>query len=137
MALRVVRANYDDVVKPHGQERGDALRQAATRACNAGDSEKIGAPLFDDCMRARGWRFAGRVPEAPNMDFLSSDSSPPVEAPSSDDSAPQTMQMVNQQTAIDAANAAAMQQFLDGMAAAQQTENNANFIQQWRSIPPR
>jgi len=45
---------YDDVVKPHGQERGDAVRQAATRACNAGDTEKILTPRFDDCMRARG-----------------------------------------------------------------------------------
>jgi hypothetical protein len=27
----------DDAVKPHGQERGDAQRQAATRACDAGD----------------------------------------------------------------------------------------------------
>jgi len=40
------------------------------------------------------------------------------------------MQMVNQQLATDTANVAATQQFLDGMAAAQQTENNANFIQQ-------
>jgi hypothetical protein len=81
-------------------------------------------------MRERGWRVAGRVPEAPRLAFSSSDSSPPVETPSSDDSADQTMQMVNQQMAIDAANAAATQQFLDGMAAARQTENNANFIQQ-------
>jgi hypothetical protein len=121
---------YDDVLKPHGLDRGDAQRQAATRGCDAGDSEKIGTAKFDACMHARGWRFAGRVPEAPSFDFSSSDSSPPEETPSHDDSADQTMEMVNQQMATDAANAAAEQQFLDGMAAAQQTENNANFIQQ-------
>jgi len=107
----------------------DILKQTATRACDAGNSEKIGTPKFDACMRARGWRFAGRVPEAPSLDFSSSEPSPPVETPSSD-SANEAIQMVNQQMATDAANAAAEQQFLDGMAAAQQTENNANFIQQ-------
>jgi hypothetical protein len=35
---------YDDVVKLHGQERGDPQRQAATRACDACDSENIGTP---------------------------------------------------------------------------------------------
>lgn len=120
---------YNGILKPHGLERSDALRQAATRACDAGNSEKIGTPEFDACMRARGWRFAGRVPEAWSPDFSSSEPSPPVETPSSD-SANEAMQMVNQQMATDAANAAAEQQFLDGMAAAQQVENNANFIRQ-------
>jgi len=119
---------YDDVLKPHEVERSDVLRQAATRTCDAGDSDKIGTPRFDACMRARGWRFAGRIPEAPSLDFSSSEPSPPVEAPSADDSANPAMQMVNQQMAIDAANAAAEQQFLDGMAATQQYENS--FIQQ-------
>ncbi|MBV8442123.1 MAG: hypothetical protein JO312_16445 [Hyphomicrobiales bacterium] len=120
---------YNGILKPHGLERSDALRQAATRACDAGNSEKIGTPEFDACMRARGWRFAGRVPEAWSPDFSSSEPSPPVETPSSD-SANEAMQMVNQQMATDAANAAAEQQFLDGTAAAQQVENNANFIRQ-------
>jgi hypothetical protein len=38
--------------------------------------------------------------------------------------------MANQQAALDASTAAAQQQFNDGMAAAQQTMNNANFSQQ-------
>jgi hypothetical protein len=105
----------------------DALPQAATRACGAGNSEKIGTPKFGACMRARGWRFAGRVPEAPSLDFSSSEPSPPVETPSRY-SADEAIQRMNQQIATDAANAAATQQFLDGMAATQQFENS--FIQQ-------
>jgi hypothetical protein len=78
-------------------------------------------------MRARGWRFAGRVPEAPSFDFSSSEPSPPVDT-TADDSARQTMEMVNQQTmlnqqlATDAANAATQQMLI------QQYENS--FIQQ-------
>jgi hypothetical protein len=75
---------YDDILKPHGLERSDALRQTATRACDAGDSEKIGTPKFDACMRVRGWRYAGRVPEAPSLGFSSSEPSPPVETPNGD-----------------------------------------------------
>ena len=45
---------------------------------------------------------------------------------SSSDSFNETQQRINQQAALDAANAAAAQQFNDAMAAAQQTENNAN-----------
>ncbi len=36
------------------------------------------------------------------------------------------MDRMNEQTALDAANAAAQQQFLAGMAAAQETENQHN-----------
>jgi hypothetical protein len=36
------------------------------------------------------------------------------------------MDRMNEQTALDAANAAAQQQFPAGMAAAQETENHAN-----------
>ena len=45
---------------------------------------------------------------------------------SSSDSFNETQQRINQQAAIDAANAAAAQQFNDAMAATQQTMNNAN-----------
>jgi hypothetical protein len=45
---------------------------------------------------------------------------------SSDRSFQDTIDRMNQQMALDAANAAAQQQFLAGMAAAQETENHAN-----------
>jgi hypothetical protein len=117
---------YDDILKPHGVARSsDALIQAATRTCDAGNSERIGTPKFDACMRARGWRFAGRAPEAPSVDFSSSEPSPPVDT-AADDSARQAM--LNQQMAIDAANAAAAQQQWLNQNAIQQYENM--FIQQ-------
>ena len=43
-----------------------------------------------------------------------------------DTSIQDSIDRMNQQTALDAANAAAQQQFLAGMAAAQETMNNAN-----------
>ena len=49
----------------------------------------------------------------------------PVSAPP-DTSAQDAINQTNQQMATQQANDAAEQQFLDGMAAAQQTENNAN-----------
>jgi len=49
---------------------------------------------------------------------------PSVSAP--DTTAQDAIDRVNQQMANDAANAAAQQQFLAGMAAAQETMNNAN-----------
>jgi len=52
------------------------------------------------------------------------DPTPSVSPP--DTNAQDTIDRVNQQMAVDAANAAAQQQFLAGMAAAQETMNNAN-----------
>jgi hypothetical protein len=52
------------------------------------------------------------------------DPSPPVSSP--DTSIQDSIDRMNQQMATDAANAAAQQQFLAGMAAAQETMNNAN-----------
>ena len=52
------------------------------------------------------------------------DSQPPVSPP--DTSIQDSIDRMNQQMATDAATAAAQQQFLAGMAAAQETMNNAN-----------
>jgi hypothetical protein len=52
------------------------------------------------------------------------DPQPPVSSP--DTSIQDSIDRMNQQMATDAANAAAQQQFLAGMAAAQETMNNAN-----------
>jgi len=52
------------------------------------------------------------------------DPSPTVSSP--DTTAQDAIDRMNQQMATDAANAAAQQQFLAGMAAAQETMNNAN-----------
>ena len=60
-------------------------------------------------------------------DFQSTDSgSSAVYESSPDTSIQDSIDRTNQQMANDAANAAAQQQFLAGMAAAQETMNNAN-----------
>jgi predicted lipid-binding transport protein (Tim44 family) len=60
-------------------------------------------------------------------DFQSTDSgSSPTYDSSPDTSIQDSIDRTNQQMANDAANAAAQQQFLAGMAAAQETMNNAN-----------
>jgi len=60
-------------------------------------------------------------------DFQSTDSGSSAAYDSSPDTSVQdSIDRMNQQMAADAANAAAQQQFLAGMAAAQETMNNAN-----------
>jgi hypothetical protein len=60
-------------------------------------------------------------------DFQSTDSGSSAGYDSSPDTSIQdSIDRMNQQMATDAANAAAQQQFLAGMAAAQETMNNAN-----------
>ena len=60
-------------------------------------------------------------------DFQSTDSGSSAAYDSSPDTSIQdSIDRVNHQMAADAANAAAQQQFLAGMAAAQETMNNAN-----------
>ena len=61
-------------------------------------------------------------------DFQStgSESSATYDVSPPDTSIQDSIDRINQQMATDAANAAAQQQFLAGMAAAQQTMNNAN-----------
>lgn len=110
---------YSDVLRPHGRERSDAVREAAAKVCDHGDSANIGDEAFNACMLARGWQFAGSVPNSSDSidDSASNDPSPAVDSGS--DGADQTMEMVNEENAVNAANAAA-----------QQTENNAPFVQQ-------
>jgi hypothetical protein len=55
---------YVDTLKPHGHARGEAAAQAATRICDAGNSQNIGLPAFDKCMRGRGWRIARIEPSS-------------------------------------------------------------------------
>ena len=64
-------------------------------------------------------------------DFQSTESTSSATDDSADRSSHDTMDRLNEQMAVDAANAAAQQQFLEGMAAAQETENqhNAEFNQ--------
>jgi ABC-type molybdate transport system substrate-binding protein len=63
--------------------------------------------------------------------FQSTESTSSATDDSADRSFHDTIDRLNQQMALDAANAAAQQQFNDSMAAAQQTENqhNAEFNQ--------
>ena len=59
-------------------------------------------------------------------EFQSTGSTSSATDDSADRSFHETMDRVNQQTALDAANAAAQQQFNDSMAATQQFENQHN-----------
>ena len=59
-------------------------------------------------------------------DFQSTGSASSASDDSADRSFHEMIDRMNQQTALDAANAAAQQQFNAGMAAAQETMNNAN-----------
>jgi hypothetical protein len=113
---------YEDFLRPHGRERGDAAEQAATRACDRGDSQRIGTPKFDACMRARGWRLA-------NFAASSSNASP---SPSYDSGAPAgpdpSLQISQDLAASQAANDAAQQANNAAAAAATQTEVQFNTI---------
>jgi hypothetical protein len=59
-------------------------------------------------------------------DYSVTANDPPPTVSSPDTTAQDAIDRMNQQMATDAANAAAQQQFLAGMAAAQETMNNAN-----------
>ena len=61
---------------------------------------------------------------AGDYSVTTNDSPTPVSSP--DTSVQDAIDRMNQQMALDAATAAAQQQFLAGMAAAQETMNNAN-----------
>jgi hypothetical protein len=119
--------DYQDAWHPHGHARTDVALQVDTRACDAqtGARGDYGSPKFKACMRAHGWTFNGV--ESASTDDTPSNSSPP-DIPNNDAQA--AIDSANQQAATNAANAAAQQQFNDGMAAAQQTMNNAVFNQQ-------
>lgn len=57
---------YYDALKPHGRSRGNDEEHADTYACDGGDSNNIGTPSFNACMRSRGWRFAHFEPARPS-----------------------------------------------------------------------
>jgi hypothetical protein len=46
---------YDDASP--GPERSEEQEQRATRACNGGDTTKIGTRAFNACMLAKDWQF--------------------------------------------------------------------------------
>jgi hypothetical protein len=53
---------FDDFRKPHGQERGDAERNADLLACGTSDRFEVdnaAVPALVKCMRQHGWRVAG------------------------------------------------------------------------------
>jgi hypothetical protein len=72
---------YNDVLKPHGRQRGEAAEQLATRICDQGDTNRIGSVSFNRCMRARGWQFTHF--EAAPVDDSPDYSSPPPPPPDS------------------------------------------------------
>jgi len=114
---------YVDVMRPHGHARGEAAEQAATTACDRGDSQRIGTPKFDACMRSRGWRFAGFEPDSsPSYDSSDvSDASPP--------SGPDpNANMASDMAASQAANDAAQAMTNAASEAATQTEVQFNTI---------
>jgi hypothetical protein len=71
---------YNDVLKPHGRQRGETAEQLATNICDQGHSKLIGSPAFDRCMRSRGWRFTHFEPASVDVS-PSPDYSPPPPPP--------------------------------------------------------
>jgi hypothetical protein len=82
-----------------------------------------GAALISGC--ASDFQSTGSGSSAA-YDYSVTANDPTSSSPAPDTTAQDAIDRVNQQMAIDAANAAAQQQFLAGMAAAQETMNNAN-----------
>jgi hypothetical protein len=82
----------------------------------------LSAVLMVGC--ASDFQSTGSGSSATGYDSVTSNDPSPVSPP--DTSAQDAIDRMNQQMATDAANAAAQQQFLAGMAAAQETMNNAN-----------
>src|ERR1700719_4424360 len=83
----------------------------------------LGATLMVGC--ASGFQSTGSGSSATNDYSVTANDPPPSVSPP-DTTAQDAIDRANQQMANDAANAAAQQQFLAGMAAAQETMNNAN-----------
>jgi hypothetical protein len=116
---------YDDILRPHGQARGEAAEQAATRVCDAGISDRIGTPKFDACMRGRGWRLADFQPAPQNY---SPSPSYDVGSSAASSSGPDPSQAANDAMAASQANIDAQQQNDAANAATQQTEYNFNIM---------
>jgi hypothetical protein len=83
----------------------------------------ISAALLIGC--ASDFQSTGSGSSA-GSDYSVTSNDPPPSVSPPDTSAQDAIDRMNQQMANDAANAAAQQQFLAGMAAAQETMNNAN-----------
>jgi hypothetical protein len=117
---------YNDVLKPHGRERGEAEEQLATRVCDGGDSDRIGSAQFRSCMNKRGWRLSQFDPTPSASD----DNDASVDTPPTYDStADNTQQMLNDERATQQANDAAQQMVNDAAAAATQALANAVVAQ--------
>ena|ERR1700722_15097868 len=84
----------------------------------------LGAVLMVGC--ASDFQSTGSGSSASYDYSETSNDSPSVSVSPPDTTAQDAIDRANQQMASDAANAAAQQQFLAGMAAAQETMNNAN-----------
>ena len=83
----------------------------------------LGAVLMVGC--ASDFQSTGSGSSA-TYDYSVTPNDPPSSVSPPDTTAQDAIDRANQQMANDAANAAAQQQFLAGMAAAQETMNNAN-----------
>ena len=113
-ALGIGTYTYNDILKPHGQARGEAAEQADTTVCDAGISDRISTPKFVACMRGRGWRLANFQPAPQNYSPSPSYDAGSSPAPSSNDAI--------------AGSIAAQQQNDAANAATQQTEYNFNVM---------
>jgi hypothetical protein len=56
---------YNDI---NGRARGNDQEQAATTACDGGNTRNIGTSAFNACMRSHGWRFTHFAPKAHDDD---------------------------------------------------------------------
>ena len=59
---------YNDISRSAGHARSSDEEQAATAACDGGDTRSIGTAAFNACMRSHGWSFARFTPKAHDDD---------------------------------------------------------------------
>jgi hypothetical protein len=59
---------YNDISRSKGRARSNDQEQAATAACDGGDTRNIGTSAFNACMRSQGWSFAHFTPKTRDDD---------------------------------------------------------------------
>ena len=59
---------YNDITRSKGHARSSDEEQAATAACDGGDTRNIGTSAFNACMRSHGWSFAHYTPKTNDDD---------------------------------------------------------------------
>ena len=78
---------FKDTLRPHGHDRGMAVKRADARKCGASDGRSFrNVAAFEQCMLAHGWAFDHIIPDpSPAYAHGSGNVSAPVDNSSNDD----------------------------------------------------